>query len=47
MEFHAPPQARVTYLESKQVKIHIMQGWINNARYKWAKAIGFGEGRRG
>jgi hypothetical protein len=36
------PQARVMYLENKGYMIH---GWINNARYKWARATRFGEGR--
>jgi hypothetical protein len=33
------------YLEIKRVKTHMMQSWINNARYKWARVIGFGKGR--
>jgi hypothetical protein len=39
------PKARVMYLEKKRVKTPMMRGWINSASYKWARAIGFGEGR--
>jgi hypothetical protein len=38
-------QARLIYLESKSVNFHIMKGWLNSARYGWARANGFGEGR--
>jgi hypothetical protein len=30
---------------NKRVKTHMMQGWMSNACYKWARAIGFSEGR--
>jgi hypothetical protein len=39
------PHARVVYLENERVRAHMMQGWINSARYKWSTAISFGEGR--
>jgi hypothetical protein len=35
----------VSYFENKRVKTRMIQAWINNARYKWARAIGFSEGR--
>jgi hypothetical protein len=38
------PHARVMYLENKQTKSRMIYGWINSARYKLTKAIGFGEG---
>jgi hypothetical protein len=44
-ECNSTPHARVMYLETKRVITHIIQGWINSARYRWARAIGFGEGR--
>jgi hypothetical protein len=40
-----PPHAGVMFLESKLVKTHITQVWINTARCKVAGAIGFGKGR--
>jgi hypothetical protein len=39
------PLARVMHLENKRVKNHMRQGWINGARCRWARAIGFSEGR--
>jgi hypothetical protein len=36
------PHAWVVNLESKRVKMHTTQVWIDNARYEYARAIGFG-----
>jgi hypothetical protein len=38
------PHARMMFLESKRLKTHMTQVWINIARCKHARAIGFGEG---
>jgi hypothetical protein len=35
----------VMFLISKPVKAHMTHVWINTARFKHARAIGFGEGR--
>jgi hypothetical protein len=39
------PHARAMYLENKRAKAHVRQGWISSARCKWARSIGFGDGR--
>jgi hypothetical protein len=35
----------VMYLGNKRAKTHMVQVLINSPRYKWALAIGLGEGR--
>jgi hypothetical protein len=39
------PHTRVVFLESKREKTQLTYVWINIARCKHARAIGFGEGR--
>jgi hypothetical protein len=38
------PLEGVMFLESKRLKTHMTQVWINTARCKHARAIGLGEG---